>query len=118
VLVGGVVQHQLGDHPEVLAAGFAEQQPEVAQGSVGLVDRLVVGDVVAVVLQRRRVEGQQPQRGDPELLEVLELRHQAAQVPDPVAVRIVERPDVHLVDDGVLVPERGLGAGGPPAGVH
>ena len=66
----------------------------------------VVGDVVAVVAQRRRIERQQPDRVDAELLDVVEPLGQPGEVADAVAVGVVERLDVHLIDDGVLVPER------------
>ena len=45
-------------------------------------------------------------RVDAQLLDVVELLRQAGEVADAVAVGVVERLDVHLVDDGVLVPER------------
>ena len=41
--------------------------------AVGRVDLGVVGDVVAVVAQRRGIERQQPERGDAEVLQVVEL---------------------------------------------
>jgi hypothetical protein len=111
VLVGGVGEHELGDDLDPPRVRTAQHRAEVAQGAVGLVHLAVVGDVVAVVAQRRGVERQQPQRGDAELLEVVELAEQAAEVPDAVAVAVGEGAHVHLVDDGVLVPERGLGVG-------
>ena len=69
-------------------------------------DALVVGDVVAVVAQRRGVEGQEPERVDAEPLQVVELLGQAGKVADAVVVAVEEGADVHLVDDRVLVPER------------
>ena len=77
--------------------------------AVGRVDLAVVGDVVPVVAQRGRVEGQEPERGDAEALEVVELLDQAPEVADAVAVAVVEGPHVELVDDGVLVPGRRAG---------
>ena len=74
VLVRGVVQHELGDDAQAaavrLARGSARKSRERA---VRRVDVGVVGDVVAVVAQRRRVERQQPERGDAEVLQVVEL---------------------------------------------
>jgi hypothetical protein len=67
-------------------------------------DGAVVGDVVPVVTQRRRVERQEPYRGDAEILEVVQLGGEAGEVADAVRVRIVERSDVELVDDGVAIP--------------
>jgi hypothetical protein len=70
------------------------------------VHAVVVGDVVPVVAQRRGVERQQPECGDPDLVQVVEPLGETAEVTDAVAVAVVERADAQLVDDGVLVPER------------
>src|SRR5262249_22973313 len=105
VLVRGVVQHELGDDAQAAAVGFAQEVLEVGERAVRGVDVRVVGDVVAVVPQRRRVEGQEPERGDSEVLQVVELLGQAAEVADAVPRAVGERADVQLVDDRVLVPE-------------
>ena len=110
VLVGGVRQHQFGDDPDAASMRFAQEHAEVAERAVGGVHLPVVRNVIPVVAQRGGVERQQPQRGDPELLQVVELVDQAAEVPDAVAVAVMEGTDVDLVDDRVLVP-----AGGRPA---
>src|SRR5262245_2076800 len=68
-------------------------------------DAAVVGDVVAVISQRRGKEWQEPQAGDPELLEVIELLDQPREVTDAVAVGIEESLHVRFVDNRVLVPE-------------
>jgi starch synthase (maltosyl-transferring) len=47
----------------------------------------VVGDVVTVVAPRRGIEGQKPDRGRPQLGDIVELRGQAGQVAD-VGLRI------------------------------
>src|SRR5690606_2088605 len=84
------------------------------------VDPAIVGDVVAVVAERRLIKGKEPECRDAQLLEVVQSLREANEVPDTISVGIVERPDMELVDDGVLVPERvvrqGLGVYGPGAG--
>ena len=60
--------------------GLLQQGPELRQVAVGGVDRSIVGDVVAVVAQRRRVERQQPDRVDAERLDVFEVLGQPAEV--------------------------------------
>ncbi len=65
---------------------------------------LELGDVVAVIAQRGRIEGQQPDRVDAQLLHIVEPLHQPLEVADPVAVAVLKRLDVNLVDDRVLVP--------------
>ena len=79
---------------------------DVVDRAVVGMDGAVFGDVVAVVEARRRIEGQQPERVDAELGDVVELGDQAGEVADAVIVGIEERLDVQLVDDRVLVPER------------
>ena len=106
VLVRGVVDHQLGDHLEAAVVGLAHELAEVAQGAVVRVHAPVVGDVVTVVLLRRGVEGQEPDGGDAQVLDVVELVDQSAKIADAVAAFVAEGLDVQFVDDGVLVPER------------
>jgi hypothetical protein len=69
------------------------------------IDRAVVGDVVAVVAAGRRIERQQPQRGDAELLQVAELFGQSCEIADAVIVAVGKGLDVQLIDDGILVPK-------------
>jgi hypothetical protein len=106
VLVGRVVEHELGDHTEVPPVRLAEQRPEVAHRPVGRMDRLVRGDVVSVVAERGRIERQQPDRGRPQVANVVEPLDEPTQVADPVRVAVLERSDVQLVDHGILVPTR------------
>ena len=106
VLVGGVVEHQLGDDAQVPPVCLGQQPLEGAQVAVGGVDAGEVRDVVAVVAQRRRVEGQQPHRRDAQVAQVVEALQQPREVADAVAVAIRERLDVEFVDDRVPVPLR------------
>ena len=105
MLVRGVVDDQLGQHADAVRVRRVDEALEVVERAVHRVDRRVVGDVVAVVPERRRVEGQQPQAGDAEVVQVGELLGQPGKVADAVAVAVVEGADVGLVDDRVLVPE-------------
>jgi hypothetical protein len=117
VLVGGVVDHQLGDDLQVTLVRLGQHHPEIVQRAVLRMDVVVARNVVPVVTQRRRVERHQPDRVDAELLDVVKLARDALEVAHAVAVGIEEGLDVQLVDDRVLVPERGVverhhGAGG------
>ena len=67
----------------------ATKAAEVLHRAVGRIDRAVVGDVVAVVAQRRGVEGQQPDGGDAEVLDVVEPLHQAGEIADAVVVGVL-----------------------------
>ena len=125
VLVGGVVDDQLGDDADVVLVGGGEEAAELAQVAVVTVHGAVVGDVVAVVAQWRGVEGQQPDLRDAEVGEVVEPRRQPVEVADPVAVGVGEGAHVELVDDRVAVPVRwaldagrGGGTGSPLSPAH
>ncbi len=106
MLIRGVIDHQLGDDAHAAAVRLADEALEIGHAAVGGMDVLVVGDVVAVVAQRRRVERQQPQRRDAEILQVVELAPQALEIADAVIGGVEERLDVQLIDDRVLVPLR------------
>ena len=106
VLVRGVVADQLVDDADAAAVRVLDELVCVGEVAVHRVDVGVVGDVVAVVTHRRRVEGKQPDGVDAKLLQVRQLLDQAAKVAAAVAVAVVERAHMHLVDERVLVPER------------
>ena len=105
VLVRGVVQHQLGDHAQAAMVRLDQEIFEVGQGAVHRVDAVVIGDVVTVILERRRIEREQPERGHAQVLQVIQPLGQAPKVPHPVAVAVVKRADVEFVDDAAFVPE-------------
>jgi hypothetical protein len=109
VLIGRVVDDQFGDHAQAARMRFLNEALDVAERTVIGMHAPVVGDVVAVVAARRRIERQQPDRAHTQFGDVVELRNQAGEIADAVVVRIEERLDVHLVDDRVLVPERIVG---------
>ena len=85
--------------------GGLEKAVEIRHGPVVGMDRLVVGDVVAVVAQRRLEEGEEPEAVDAELLQVAELTRQPREVADAVVIAVPEGAHVQFVEDGVLVPE-------------
>ena len=104
VLVGRVVDHEFGDDPEPPAMRLLDELAEVAHRPVGGVDPPVVGNVIAVVAQRRRVERQDPDRCRTKFLDIIQSFDQTLEIADAVAGRILKRLDVQLVDDRVLVP--------------
>ena len=112
MVVGGVIDDQLGDHPDAVIVGCFEKLLEVVERAVMGMNARVVGDVVAVVFQRRRIKGQEPERRDPKVLQVWQLLGQASEVADAVARAVGEGPNVGLVNNGVLVPERVNGGHG------
>jgi hypothetical protein len=105
VLVGGVIDDQLREDADVMRVRGIDELLEMIQRAVDGIDGRIVGDVVAVVTQRRRVERQQPDAGDAQIVQVGDLLRQPGEVADAVVVAVVEGADVRLVDDRVLVPK-------------
>ena len=68
-------------------------------------DIAVVGNVIAIVAQGRRIEGQQPEGGDAQILQIIELLGQPAKVANAIAIAVVKGADVEFVDDRILVPQ-------------
>ena len=105
MLVGGVVDDELGDDAQAALLGFLDEALEILHGPEIGIDVAVVGDVVAVVAAGRGIERQQPQRGDAEILQIVELLGQSGEIADAVIVAVGKGLDVELIDDGILVPE-------------
>jgi hypothetical protein len=104
VLIRGVIENELRDDPQPAAVRLVEEELEVGESADVRVHVGVFGDVVAVVASRRGIERQEPDGGDAEVLEVIELAGEAAQIADPVVVAVEVRTRSDLVDDRVLVP--------------
>ena len=102
MLVRRVVDYQLDHHLQSALVSSRKESREIVHRSVHGVDAQVVGYVVAVVLERRGEEGQQPQACDAEVLKIVELLQQAAKISDPVAVAVFESAHVNLVDNASL----------------
>ena len=85
---------------------FCKERFEIVQRPINRVDAVIISDVITIVLQRRGVEGQQPDRGHSQVFEIIQFARQAGEVANAVSVGIHEGTDVQLVDDGVLVPKR------------
>jgi hypothetical protein len=86
--------------------GRVDEAPHVGHLAVFRMHAAVFRDVVAVVAPRRGIERQQPDRGDAEVDDVVELRYQSQEVADAVVVGVEKRLHVQLIDDRVLVPQQ------------
>ena len=83
MLVRGVIDDEVDDHADAALLGAVRELDEVAERAVARIDAVVIGDVVAVVPVRRRLERHQPHRGDAEPLQVVQASHQALKSPMP-----------------------------------
>jgi hypothetical protein len=104
VLVRGVVNHVIADDLDVAFVRLLDQTVEVRERAELRINILVVANVVAEINLRRRIERCNPNRIYAEVLQVVQLRRDAVQVADAVAVRIVETTRVNFLINGALPP--------------
>src|SRR5260370_11460160 len=71
VLVGSVIDNQLGDHPQPAAVSFSQEVLEIAQRPIRGVNVAKIRDVITVVLPRRRTKWQKPNSRDTQIFEVI-----------------------------------------------
>ena len=104
VLVRAVVDDEVHHQPDAARVHLREHLVELGHRAELGRDGAVVADVVAVVVLRRGVDRRQPDHVDAEQLQVVQLRRDAGQVTDAVAVAVAEAARVDLVDDGLFPP--------------
>lgn len=68
-------------------------------------DRAIIRNVVAIIAQRGWEERHQPDGIDPQIPQIVELLSEALEIPNAVAIAIVKRADVHLIENCVLIPK-------------
>ena len=69
-------------------------------------DAGVVGDIVAIVAQRRGIKGQKPQRRDAQVLQIIELFREADKIAYAVAIAVAKSAHVDFIDHRVFIPMR------------
>ena len=90
MLIRGVIDDQFGDHFESEPVRLMQQGAKIIQRAELRMHVLVIGNVVAVVLERRGVEGHQPKGVDTQVPDVFELRGQTLEIADAIVVGVEE----------------------------
>ena len=121
VLIGSVIQDQVHDQTHTTGVQGLQQRLEVLQAAVYAGDLVEVGDVVAIILKRRRIDRHQPDAVNSQVFQIVEPSLQAFQITVTVSIAVSEGAQIDLIKGGVLVPERFchrvLLQGGPYASV-
>ena len=105
--LGRMVRHEIEDDLQATPVCRLHQRVEIRQGPEHRVDAAVIRYVVAEIGHRRGVHWRNPDRVDSQLHQVVEAACDAVQIADAVAVAVLERPWVDLVDDAALPPACG-----------
>ena len=106
MLVGRMVRHKIQNHLEAAAMDFFEQAIEVFHGAEDRIDAAIIGDIVSKIGHRRRIDRRDPDGVDAKLHQIVEPLQDPVQIANAVAIAVLKRARVDLVDDAVLPPSR------------
>jgi hypothetical protein len=106
MLVRSVIGHEIEQQLQAPAMHRREQVVEVVERPEQRIDVGVIGDVVAEVGHGRRKDRRQPDRIDAQLRQVRKPADDTLQVADAVAIAVLKRTRINLVDDRGLPPRQ------------
>src|SRR5215469_800131 len=108
MLIRGMVQHHLDNYANAPFVRGVQECFEIVERTVRWVYRAIIGNIVAIVPQGRGKERHQPDTVDPQILEVIQLLREPAEISVAISAAVVESADMDLVNNRVLVPKRVL----------
>src|ERR1043165_1114409 len=104
--IRGVIGDEIEDDLQSELVDLGDKVIEVLKRPEQGIDAGIVRDIVAEVRHRRDEDGRNPDRIDTEFREIGKALHDAAQIADTVAVAVLKRTRIDLVDDPGLPPRR------------
>ena len=104
VFIGGVVHHQVHEHPHSPLMGPVQHLSEHLQVAVVRVDVHVVGDIIAKVCVGRGIERRKPYGVHVQAPDIIQPGQHAPKVADAVAVAVAEAARPDLIDGHLLIP--------------
>src|SRR5579863_872714 len=103
-----MVRDKVEDDSKTSMMSLFKKPIEVLQCSEDGIDFAIVRDVVAEICHRRGEYRRDPNRIDPQPDKVVEAARHSAEIPNAVAVAVLERSRVDLIDHAVLPPVKVL----------
>ena len=104
MLIGTMTRHDVNHHLKSEPMRLGNQRVKIRQAAVFRVDVAVIGDIIAEILLRRRVERADPNRINPEIGNILKPRGNPRQIADAVGIGILKRTGIDLVNNGGFPP--------------
>src|ERR1700730_16494520 len=103
--IRGVIDDEIDNDANASLPAAVSEFHEVTERAVSRIDTIMVGDVVTVVLARRRLKRHQPDRGHSQPVQIVEAPYQPLEVADAVPIGIHIGPDGQAIEYAVLVPK-------------
>src|SRR5437016_5611463 len=100
-MIRDIVQEDL----ELTPMGLGHELIKVFQGTEEGIDIRVVRDIVAKVSHGGRKDRRQPERIDPQPLEVIESPANASQITDAITITVHEGARIDMIDHAALPPQ-------------
>jgi len=69
-------------------------------------DVIVIGYIITIILEGRRIKGQKPESVDTQVLQVIQFLSQTDEVTYAVCIAVFKRADMQFIDNGILIPQR------------
>ena len=111
MLVGAMVGHEVEQNLEPAPMGLHQQVVEVSQRTEAWIDVAIVGNVIAEINHRRRVNRRDPDGSDAKADEIIEPLRYSLEVADAVVVSVLKRARIDLIDRTTLPPGRAHASG-------
>src|SRR5438445_6628239 len=106
MLIGGVIRHEIKDHLEATAMKLRKQPVEIFHRPEDWINPAIVSDVVSEIRHGRRIDRCKPDRVDAKLHQIIKSLQDSDQITNAVAITILKRTRVDLVDDSMLPPRQ------------
>ena len=99
-----VAENLINHHFQPQFVGACHQRVKIGQGAEARIDIGVVRHVIAHVGHRRGEDRRQPDRINPECRHMIQPRRDAGQITNTVAVAVLKRPRIDLIDHRTTPP--------------
>src|SRR5688500_16710147 len=104
MLIGGVVNNQLGDDLDILFMGRIQKLLELPDVTISGIDTVVISNIVPVIPLGRGVKWQQPYGGNSQVLEIIQLFHETFKVANAIPVSVTKGLNMGFINDGIFIP--------------
>ena len=97
VLIRAVIDDEIHQDVHIAFLGLSNQTVHIVHGTEARVDIIIIGNIVALICERRAVDRREPDNVDTEVFEVIEFADNARKITNAVSVRITEAFWVDLI---------------------
>ena len=102
-----VIYDQIQDHIHAPLPRLPEEFLHLGICPEDRIDLVIIADIIALVDKRRLITGANPQNIHPQILQIIQLFYDSAQISDPVSIGIHKTLGIDLINNLVVPPFSG-----------